>query len=102
MATVVVSGRVDEHVKRRVDEVLARAGKTPAEVIGDLWVRIYQTGRLPDSPGEEELFEGQRRRFADFLEFVCDEPPTPDWLVTLTDKELHEMKAADYVGRFYG
>lgn len=58
--------------------------------------------RVPDLPGEEERFEEQRRRFARFMEFVHDESPTPDWLITLTDEEMNEMKAADYMGKLHG
>ena len=95
MATVVVAGRVDEEVKRGVDRILERVGKTTADVIKEVWVNIYLTGELPTTQQQEETFREQRRRFQEFMEFVSSAPPVPEWLVNLTDEEMHNMMVED-------
>ena len=95
MSTVVVAGRVDEEVKRKVDRILERAGKTAADVIKDVWVSISLTGELPTTQQREEEFKEQRRRFQEFMEFVSSAPPAPEWLVNLTDEELRDMMVED-------
>lgn len=95
MATVVVAGRVDEEIKREVDRIIERAGKTTAEVIKDIWVNIYLTGELPTTKQQEEEFKGQRRRFQEFMDFVSSAPSTPDWAIDLTDEEMHDLMVTD-------
>ena len=95
MATVVVAGRVDEEVKRKVDAILERAGKTTADVIKDVWVNIYLTGELPTTQRQEEEFKAKRRRFREFMEFVSSAPQTPEWAISLTDEELRDMMVED-------
>ena len=95
MSTVVVAGRVDEEVKRRVDRIIERAGKTTADVIKDVWVNIYLTGELPSTKQQEEAFEEQRRHFQDFMEFVSSAPPLPEWAVNLTDEDIRDMMVDD-------
>jgi len=95
MSTVVVAGRVDEEIKRKVDRIIERAGKTTADVIKDVWVNIYLTGELPSTQKQEEAFEEQRRRFQDFMEFVSSAPPLPEWAVNLTDEDIRDMMVDD-------
>jgi antitoxin component of RelBE/YafQ-DinJ toxin-antitoxin module len=95
MATVVVAGRVDETVKRKVDSILERAGKTPADVIRDVWVNIYLTGELPVTQEQKEAFEEQRKRFQEFMRFVSSAPPIPEWAANLTDEEIRDMMIED-------
>lgn len=95
MATVVVAGRVDERIKREVDHIIERAGKTTADVIKDVWVNIYLTGKLPVTQQQEEVLKEQRRRFEDFMQFVSAAPPAPEWAVDLTDEQLHDMMVED-------
>lgn len=100
MATVVVSGRVDEDVKLKVDRILERAGKTPADVIRDLWVNISITGELPTTQQQIEEFEDKRRKIHEFIEFVESAPPIPEWAVNLTDKEMNDMIAEDQMRKW--
>ena len=100
MATVVVSGRVDEGVKRGVDRILERAGKTPADVIKDVWANIYATGELPTTQQQIDEFQEKRRRFQDFIEFVRSAPPTPEWAINLTDKEMNDMIAEEQMRKW--
>lgn len=99
MATMVVSGRVDEDVKRRVDQVLEREGKTQGDVIRDVWVTISQTGRLPDTVTEEKIFKEKRRRFQEFLAFLESTPPAPDWFGTMTDEQMRDMIVEDMLAK---
>ena len=100
MATVVVSGRVDERIKREVDRIIEREGKTPGDVIRDVWVTIYETGKLPTTSQQEAEFLEKRRRFDDFLEFVNEQSPSPEWLINLTDAEMNDMIAEDQMRRW--
>jgi antitoxin component of RelBE/YafQ-DinJ toxin-antitoxin module len=93
MATAVVSGRVDERVKRDVDRVLARKGTTSGEVIKQVWAHIYKTGELPELEAQEEEFLEKRRRYQAFIEFVQTLPPVPEWFLTMTDKEMNDFIA---------
>lgn len=95
MATVVVSGRVEESTKSRVDAVLARAGKTSGEVIKDVWATIAQTGKLPITQEQEDEFKRKRERFAEFLKLVESAPPSPSWFIGLTDQEMRSMIVED-------
>lgn len=95
MATAVVSGRVNEDVKRRVDEVLRREGKTTNDVIRDVWVTISETGKLPNIASQEELFHKKRQRFKDFIEFVGSLPPAPSWFSGMTDEDMRTMMVDD-------
>ena len=100
MATTVVSGRVDADIKREVDRIIERAGKTPGDVIRDVWVTIYRTGEVPTTQEQEEEFREKRRRFQEFMEFVHSAPPAPEWLVNLTDSEMNEMIAEDQMRKW--
>lgn len=95
MATVVVSGRVDEEIKRKADAIIARAGKTPADVIRDVWANIVITGELPTTQQQEDEFLEKRRRFKAFMELVDSLPPAPAWFANMTDDELRDMMVED-------
>lgn len=100
MATAVVSGRVDERIKQEVDRILQREGKTPGDVIKDVWTTIYQTGRLPITQEQEDEFKRKRQGFAELMEFVHTAPASPSWATSLTDKEMNDMIAKDQMERW--
>ena len=97
MGTVVVSGRVDEQVKREVDRILEREGTTAAEVIKQMWVTISVTGEVPRTEEQERRFREQRERFKRFVDFTRELPPASEWLINLTDEEMRDMIASRYV-----
>ena len=97
MGTVVVSGRVDEQVKREVDRILEREGTTAAEVIKQMWVTISVTGEVPRTEEQERRVREQRERFKRFVDFTRELPPAPEWLINLTDEEMRDMIASRYV-----
>ena len=97
MGTVVVSGRVDEQVKREVDRILEREGTTAAEVIKQMWVTISVTGEVPRTEAQERRVREQRERFKRFVDFTRELPPAPEWLINLTDEEMRDMIASRYV-----
>ena len=47
MAAVQMNVRIDEDVKARGDEVFARAGFTPSQVVRAVWEYAEQTGEVP-------------------------------------------------------
>lgn len=100
MTTTVVSGRVDEEIKRRVDRIIEREGRTTGDVIRDVWITIYETGKLPDAHESEAVFKEKRRRFQEFLKWRDSQPPSPDWLINLTDQEMNDMIAQDQMERW--
>lgn len=95
MATAVVSGRVDEEIKRKADIIIERAGKTTGDVIRDIWANIVITGELPTTKQQEEEFLEKRRRFKAFMELVESLPPAPPWFATMTDEEMRDMMVED-------
>jgi antitoxin component of RelBE/YafQ-DinJ toxin-antitoxin module len=97
MPSAVVSGRVDANVKEQVDRILERAGKTPADVIRDVWLDIYATGELPELRRQEDASEEQRAKYQDFLSFVDSLPAAPDWATELTDARMNDLIASRYV-----
>ncbi len=96
MGTTVVSGRVDEQVKREVDRILEREGTTAAEVIKQMWVTISVTGEVPRTEEQERRFREQRERFKRFMKHRSELSPAPDWLINLTDREMNDMIASRY------
>ncbi len=91
MATAVVSGRVDEAIKRRADKYIKAAGKTTAQVISDMYLQISITGELPGAELERERRERGKERFREFMEYVDSLPPADEWLANMSDEEMHEL-----------
>lgn len=100
MATAVVSGRVDEEIKREVDRIIEREGTTTGDVIKQVWTNIYLTGQLPSIEESEAVFREKRQRFKAFMDFVHSAPPAPDWFINLTDKEMNDMIAEDQMRKW--
>lgn len=95
MATAVVSGRVDEDVKRKVDRVIERAGTTVGDVIRNVWMTISITGELPSTQVQEDEFRQRRTRFKEFMELRSTLPHAPEWAAGLTDEQLRNMMYDD-------
>ena len=101
MATVIVSGRVDARTKERADGYIKAAGMTVGEVIKTVWEHIAHTGEVPQV--SNEAMEATRPEWEAFLairEELSGLPRTHDFLSTLTDDELHDMKARDLLERY--
>lgn len=96
MASAVVAGRVDEQVKLAVDAVLRVAGSTASDVIAGLWNHIAATGVLPDY-SEGESSSGREKDLEEFISFVDDLPPAPEWLVSMDRDAMRDMIATRYV-----
>ena len=97
MATAVISARVPESVKARVDAVIREAGTTQAEVINGVWRTIAETGELPEDPERGARLEGQRARFRAFMKWRESLPPIDPEFADMSDEELLAMKAEKYV-----
>lgn len=90
MATVVVSGRVDAHLKEVVDAYLQREGVSPSDVIAYVWTQIAETGEVPVSKDDRGL--ERKRRALSTLEKLWSEAPRDTPLTHLTDDELREWQ----------
>lgn len=95
MATVVVSGRVDERTKARADAFIRAAGLSSGDVIRMVWERIAQTGEVPDAPhlGQDPTTPD------DPLERLGELRATfgaSEELVNLTDSKMRAMIASRY------
>ena len=96
MATLVVSGRVDETIRHRADAVIRTAGLTPTEIIQNVWSSIAQTGTIPEQalPRREP---DDRKSALDRLDaFLATLPPADPQFAGLSDDELLAIKVHDY------
>ncbi len=102
MATVIISGRVDEQVKERAGVYIHAAGLTVGDVIKTMWENIAATGQLPEPLGEEG--EGsQASSMGAFIEF-CDSLSTPkpekDWLAALAPGNEKDLVAEELLKKY--
>lgn len=93
MGTAVVSGRVDEAVKRKADAVIRRYGCTTNDVIKNVWQSIAQTQELPDMHMVEDERAAAARAMRELREFTDSLQPCPV-LATLSDDDVKEMMKA--------
>ena len=100
MASVVVSGRVDEEVKRRADAYIRAAGSNPAKVINDVWVRIAYTGEVPQEDSRLGSVEERMKRFEEFMEFCDSLPPVDERYLHMTDDEILAEAMEEKYGPF--
>lgn len=78
MATVVISGRVDEDVRSRAQRFLERAGVTAADVIKNVWESIAATGEVPQPVESSDERASQHKAFEEFMAFRASLPPCPE------------------------
>lgn len=95
MATVVVSGRVDERVITRAEVFIRAAGLSTGDVIRAVWERIAQMGEVPDmdkGAGQLDASRGPMERLGELRSSfgVCED------LVNLDDARMREMIASRY------
>ena len=64
MAATQMNTRIDEDLKRRGDEVIAKHGLTPSQVVRAVWEHIDKTGDLPEFMREIEADEERKRKIA--------------------------------------
>ncbi len=62
MATMTISGRVDETTKRIADRHIANAGLTTNEVIANIWRSIADSGSIPSEAYRD--IDGEKMRAA--------------------------------------
>jgi len=96
MATVVVSGRVEESVKLRADAVIRSAGSTAAAVISDVWQSIAETGQLPASSAHADEQAEKQATFSSFMEWFETLPSQNEDFAHLTDEEILAGRVDDY------
>ena len=86
--TAVVSGRVDEQVKRAADAYISRSGLTNAEVISAVWNDIARTGRIPVAVHGDA--KSRKAEAAARLSDLRDHMPRGTALASMTDEEIAE------------
>lgn len=96
MATLVVSGRVDETIRHRADAVIRKAGLTPTEIIQNVWSSIAQTGDIPEQALPRRESEDRKSALERLDDFLTALPPANPQFAGLSDDELLAMKARDY------
>ena len=62
MSTSIVNAKIDYYLKERVDEVLARHGKTSSDAIRSLWQYLSVSRDLPDFMKDEKEGKAWRER----------------------------------------
>ena len=97
MPTAVVSGRIDEDVKRRADVIIRSAGSSAGRVINDVWHSIAETGELPKSPARTQETQSKRIAFDSFMEWFASLPAQNDAYASFSDEEILAMRIDDYV-----
>ena len=97
MATAVVSGRVDEDVKRRADIIIRSSGLTVAGVIADVWQDIVETGQVPRRQRLIDEQSEQRKTFESFMEWFEALPPQNEEYADMSDDEILALKVTEYV-----
>ena len=97
MPTAVVSGRIDEELKRRADVIIRSAGSSVGRVINDVWHSIAETGELPKSPSISQETRSKRLAFDSFMDWFGSLPAQNDVYAALSDDEILAMRIDDYV-----
>ena len=95
MATVVVSGRIDEQVKARAEAIIRAAGLSPGNVIRVVWKRVAQTGEIPDVGDGAERLDASRNPLERLGELRASFGACED-LVSLDDDQMRDMIASRY------
>lgn len=87
MSTVIVSGRVDENIKKIADRYIKKQGLTTAEVISNVWRQIADTGEIPMAQNRETSEARMRIKFNDLRERTPKATP----LSLMSDADLKEV-----------
>lgn len=95
MATVVVSGRIDEAVRTRAQRFIDRAGCTAADVIKNVWESIAATGEVPKPVEEASGITARRQAFDDFMAFRASLPACPE-LAEMDDAAMRACVSERY------
>ena len=97
MPTTVISSRVDETIRQRVDVVLRKEGLRPSEVVQQLWTYIAQTGTIPPAARPTEAADEKQEALAHLASFLDSLPPANPAYADWSDEEVLALKAHDYV-----
>lgn len=94
MATVVVSGRIDEAVKAQADRYLKAAGMSVADLIRTTWENVAATGEVPTPVADPALTAHER--WEKFMEFCDSMPPADPRYAELTDEQFKDLRVSRY------
>lgn len=91
MSTATVSASVDSRTKALANEYIRKSGKTPNQLIKDLWERIARTGEVPDyGAGDRDDVIDRVRLFDDMTNRLNRATVRYEFSV-MSDGELEEM-----------
>ena len=96
MPTTVVSGRVDETVRQKADNVMRKNGLKPSDVIQNIWNTMAKTGEVPEvalPPRDGEKTRSAMERLESLLESL---PPVNPAYADLSDEEILALRVRDY------
>ena len=92
MSSTMVTARMDEHKKMRGNAILKRQGKTPSDVINELYDIIIKEGGVPwvqDTGGIASMSEEEIKQAYDFIRSI---PAPKSRFSNMTDDEIKKER----------
>lgn len=91
MSTATVSASVDSRTKALANEYIRKSGKTPNQLIKDLWERIARTGEVPDYGASDHDDAANRVQIFDDMTRRLNRTVVKQEFSVMSDGELEEM-----------
>lgn len=96
MASAVISGRVDDGIRRKADVAMRKAGLKPSDIIQNAWALIADAGEVPEVLRSGAGGERGQAGIARLERFLDSLPPANPAYADLTDDEILSTKTRDY------
>ena len=96
MNSAVVSGRVSQDTKTRVDHVLKKNKLGVGEFIKIIWGYVAQTGELPECALPQKGSTANSKAFDDFEQFVSSLPPAAHEFAIMTEADMKQFLGDEY------
>ncbi|MBR2836072.1 MAG: type II toxin-antitoxin system RelB/DinJ family antitoxin [Coriobacteriales bacterium] len=97
MATVIVSGRIEETVKQKAAQYIEALGLTAADVIKNVWNTIALTGEVPLSPEQNTMQVKQAKLLDEFESFTDSLPQCSQEFVNMSEEDMRKLLVDRYV-----
>ena len=91
MSTATVSASVDTRTKVVANEYIRKSGKTPNQLIKDLWEQIARTGIVPDYGESAQDDVKARLKLFDDMTQRLEQTPVSNEFASMTDAQIEEM-----------
>ncbi len=92
MSATMVTARIDESKKMRVNAILKKNGKTPSGVINELYDIIIQENGLPWENQQKGIATMSKNEIASALDFIRDIQLEDSRFSTMSDEEIKEER----------